>query len=229
MAREIGNTQIAGRFILAFVIMAAAFFGSSGNVLWPEAWLFILLYLAYALVLTIWLKRNDPALLQSRLRLFSASMPGWDRKVMILFVLLAACLLTLPGLDAVRFGWSVLPRGLKMAGLLLMVGGLWTIFAVFRHNSYASPYVEVQHHRSHRVIDSGPYARVRHPMYSGMILFLIGFPLWMGSLWTLLPAMAITVVIVYRIGREEILLCDELDDYRDYMKRVRFRLIPGLW
>lgn len=229
MTQEISNAQVAARFLIAFIIMAAAFFGSSGTVLWPEAWLFIVTYLGWAFVMVAWMKLHDPALLASRLRLFRRGARDWDKWVMALFALLGTPYIVLPGLDAVRFGWSFVPLPLQIAAFAAIVGSFWLIFRVMRANSFASPYVEVQRERGHRVIDTGPYAHVRHPMYLAIIIFLFAFPLWLGSLWTLILSMLITAVVVFRLLREEKALCQELEGYVEYRERVRYRLIPGIW
>lgn len=229
MAQEISNAQIAARFLLAFIIMAAAFFGSSGTLLWPEAWLYIIAHLGYAFIMAAWMKLNDPELLGSRLRLFRKSAREWDKRIMALVVLLGIPYIILPGLDAVRFGWSSVPLPLQIIAFMAILASFWLIFRVMKANSFASPYVEVQRDRGHRVIDTGPYTHIRHPMYLAFVIFLFAFPLWLGSLWTLMLSILISCVVVLRITKEEETLIQELEGYAQYAERVRHRLLPGVW
>jgi protein-S-isoprenylcysteine O-methyltransferase Ste14 len=132
----------------------------------------------------------------------------------------------LPGLDH-RFGWSHVPVPLVLLGCLLVLLGYGIIILVFRENQYASRVVEVA--QGQVVISSGPYAHVRHPMYSGVLLLYIFSPLALGSYWGMLPALLIIPLLVARLRSEEEVLARDLPGYRAYQQRVRYRLLPRVW
>jgi protein-S-isoprenylcysteine O-methyltransferase Ste14 len=106
---------------------------------------------------------------------------------------------------------------------------MYLCYLTFRENSYAAPVVKIQRERGHRVVSTGPYAHIRHPMYAGALLFFIGTPLLLGSWWGLVAAPVIAAMLAVRAALEERTLADELPGYRDYTARVRYRLIPGIW
>jgi protein-S-isoprenylcysteine O-methyltransferase Ste14 len=133
------------------------------------------------------------------------------------------------GLDAQRWHTSHVPLLLNILGGALVIAGFFGTLVVFRQNSFAAPVVRVQAEREQRVIDTGPYALVRHPMYTAAIPYLAGVPLLLGSWYGLLVVAAMIAGVALRAVSEENLLERKLPGYADYMKRVRYRLIPGLW
>jgi protein-S-isoprenylcysteine O-methyltransferase Ste14 len=135
-------------------------------------------------------------------------------------------LLVVPALDH-RFGWSAVPLGGVVAGDLLVALGFYLIFLVYRENTFTSATIEVA--ESQKVISTGPYARVRHPMYASAILYLLGTPLALGSYWGLVPVVAMMPFLVWRILAEERFLARNLAGYTDYQKRIRHRLVPFVW
>ena len=132
----------------------------------------------------------------------------------------------LPGLDF-RWGWSSVPVWVVIFANILVITGYLIVVQVFKENSFASRIVEVN--ADQKVIDTGPYALVRHPMYVGVILMYSATPLALSSWWALIPALLIIPLLVMRILGEERLLAKELDGYSAYMNMVRWRLIPGIW
>jgi protein-S-isoprenylcysteine O-methyltransferase Ste14 len=134
--------------------------------------------------------------------------------------------LLIPGLDH-RYGWSDVPLGTVLAADALVIAGYTLIFLVFRENSFASRVVEVV--PGQRVVSTGPYAVVRHPMYLGSSIMWLATPVALGSYWALPFFFFIPAVLVYRILNEEEVLLRELPGYREYMQNVRYRLIPGIW
>jgi protein-S-isoprenylcysteine O-methyltransferase Ste14 len=126
-----------------------------------------------------------------------------------------------------RFGWSSVAWPAVAAGDVLTVIGFAIVFATLRENSFAAAIVEVEQEQP--VIDSGPYSLVRHPMYSGALLMFLGTPPALGSWWGLLPAAILIGAIVWRLRDEERYLTQHLTGYGDYLQRVRYRLVPGLW
>ena len=220
---------LASHFVVSFGLMAWCFFGTAGTLLWMEAWAYLLMQIAYSLLMTVWMWHHDPALLKSRTQFFKPGMHGRDQLFMVVFALLFIPYLLIPGLDAVRYGWSDVPMPLEIAGLLGVAASMWLIFRVMQVNSFASPTIEVQKDRGHAVIDTDLYAIVRHPMYSGFTICILCLPLALGSWWMLLPGLLICSSFLFRIPFEEKTLHTELDGYTDYCTRVRYRLIPGVW
>ena len=177
----------------------------------------------------LWLAKTDPALLAERLRpTFQADQPAADKKFMLAFVVVALVWLVAIGLDR-RMHASGVPLALQALGLAMYLLSTAFIMWVFRENSFAAPVVKVQADRHHRVVSSGPYAFVRHPMYSGVMLFFVGVPLLLGSWWGLAIAPLFAVLFAVRARIEERALVEGLPDYADYAARVRYRLVPGLW
>jgi protein-S-isoprenylcysteine O-methyltransferase Ste14 len=137
--------------------------------------------------------------------------------------------LVLMGLDAGRFHWSRVPLGGQILGVGLIAVGSYLAWLTFRANSYAAPVVKIQKERGHRLVSTGPYAYLRHPMYAGALGFLLGAPLLLGSWWGLAAALLLVLAMAVRAVLEERALTAELDGYADYAARVRYRLVPYLW
>jgi protein-S-isoprenylcysteine O-methyltransferase Ste14 len=211
------------------VALGALLFASAGMLDWPAAWVFLVVSAIIGPACGLWLAKTDPALLAERMRpTFQADQPAADKKFMLTFVLVALIWLVAIGLDR-RAQASDVPLVLQALGLAMYLLSTAFIMWVFRENSFAAPVVKVQAERHHRVISSGPYAFVRHPMYSGIMLFFFGVPLLLGSWWGVAIAPAFAVLFAIRARIEERALVEGLPDYADYAERVRYRLVPGLW
>ncbi|MCS3928399.1 protein-S-isoprenylcysteine O-methyltransferase Ste14 [Bradyrhizobium elkanii] len=209
--------------------MGALLFACAGTMHWPSAWVFLATCALLGPLCGWWLYRVDPALLAERLRpVLQRDQPAADKAFMIVFVIAMLAWLAAMGLDR-RTQFSDMPVALQALGLVLFVLSTLFILWVFRENSFAAPVVKLQADRAQRVVSTGPYAHVRHPMYSGMILFFAGVPLLLGSWWGLAMAPVIVVLFAVRIGIEERTLREGLPGYSDYMTRVRYRLLPGVW
>jgi protein-S-isoprenylcysteine O-methyltransferase Ste14 len=209
--------------------MGALLFACAGTMHWPSAWVFLATCALLGPLCGWWLYRVDPALLAERLRpVLQKDQPAADKAFMIVFVIAMLAWLAAMGLDR-RTQSSDVPVALQALGLVLFVLSTLFILWVFRENSFAAPVVKLQAERAQRVVSTGPYAHVRHPMYSGMILFFAGVPLLLGSWWGLVMAPVIVVLFAVRIGIEERTLREGLPGYSDYMTRVRYRLLPGVW
>jgi protein-S-isoprenylcysteine O-methyltransferase Ste14 len=137
--------------------------------------------------------------------------------------------LVLMALDAGRFGWSRMPVWAQAIGAILIALCMTIACLAFRENSYAAPVVKIARERGHRVVSTGPYACVRHPMYAGALLFFVGTPLLLGSWYGLAAALVLVALLVTRTVMEERTLTDELPGYPEYAARVRWRLAPGIW
>ena len=216
--------------IAEFAVFAALLFVSAGTVLWPAGWVFIAIFFGFALAITLWVGREEPELLAERLSApIQRGQPLWDKVfVAVVMLLFVVWLISMP-LDAVRFGWSQMPGWLQGLGALGLVLSLYVVFLTFRENAYLALVVKVQEQRGQRVVTSGPYRYVRHPMYASMLLFLPGSALLLGSWWGLLLCLAILGLLVWRTTLEEQLLKEELAGYEEYARHVRYRLIPYVW
>jgi protein-S-isoprenylcysteine O-methyltransferase Ste14 len=211
------------------VALGALLFASAGTLDWPAAWVFLVVSAIIGPACGLWLAKTDPALLAERLRpTFQAEQPAADKKFMLTFVVVALVWLVAIGLDR-RAQASDVPLVLQALGLAMYLLSTAFIMWVFHENSFAAPVVRVQAERHHRVVSSGPYAFVRHPMYSGIMLFFFGVPLLLGSWWGVVIAPVFTVLFAIRARIEERALVEGLPDYADYAARVRYRLVPGLW
>ncbi len=211
-------------------LTGAILFVSAGTIRWPDAWWLLGLYSAAGIAIMEWLARKDPALLAARMNVKpQEGQPFWDRMVLIAARLIYWSWLILMGLDGGRFHWSELPDWLIWAGRAALLAGIWGIYRVFRENSFGAPVVRIQAERGHRVISTGPYAVVRHPMYAASLIMLVGWALALGSAWGALGALFIEFLIALRIRGEEQVLREGLPGYVEYTRKVRYRLIPYVW
>jgi protein-S-isoprenylcysteine O-methyltransferase Ste14 len=217
------------QFVGLVVIFALALFLPAGTLFWLAGWTFLVLFFGFFLAVNVWLLRHNPGLVQERMRFATSDQQGWDK---VLFPLLEICCfawLILMSLDAVRFHWSQVPVWLQLVGAIVLVCSFYLLFLTFRENSYLSPVVRVQKDRGQSVISTGPYHYVRHPMYSAIVIFVVGTALLLGSWYGVLFGPIIGAVIARRAVLEERMLQAELHGYADYMARVKYRLIPYVW
>src|SRR5262245_49054948 len=214
--------------------MAAAFgillFVPAGTLRWPGAWAFLIVMFGFTIAGSVWLLRFNPDLLAERMTgVGRPDQEAWD-KVLLVFVAVAFVgWLVLMALDAVRFGWSQVPTWLQVLGAVLLVASFAMFYWTARVNPYLSPAVRIQTDRAQTVITTGPYASVRHPMYAGFALYAVGTTLLLGSYYGLLGALLLIGLVARRAVLEERVLQKRLGGYDDYMRRVRYRLIPGVW
>jgi protein-S-isoprenylcysteine O-methyltransferase Ste14 len=215
--------------LLWTIAMGALLFAPAGTLHWPSAWLFLVTIAILGVAGGLWLARSDPALLAERMRpTMQSGQPLADKKFMLVFGFVVLAWFVAIGLDR-RYHASQVPPALQALGwaMILLCSGfmMW----VMRENSFAAPVVKVQTERGHRVVSSGPYAVVRHPMYSGGVVFFVGAALLLGSWWGVAMSPVFAVLFAVRAGIEERALIDGLPGYAEYTTRVRYRLVPGLW
>lgn len=217
------------RFGMLLVLFPAILFGSAGTLDWPMGWAYIIVSLAFVVGGRIVLVRRSPDLALERARSGKGA-KEWDKPlVMLVAVIGPLAALVVAGLDH-RFGWSPdIPLGVQVAALALTA--LATLFSTWAmlENRFFSGIVRIQKERGHHVIDTGPYRFVRHPGYLGGVIANLAGPLALGSLWALVAGVLLIAVTVYRTWREDHTLQEELDGYREYAQRVRYRLLPGVW
>jgi len=212
----------------AMGIWGGLMFWGAGTLAWPRAWIHLALWVVTVLVnMTVLLKVN-PDLIAARLKPKPSSERS-DRILLWMFLPVTIAIPLLAGLDAVRYQWALVPQWGLYAGIAMHAVGdallLWTMAV----NPYLEKTVRIQAERGHRVITTGPYAVVRHPMYVGVILMFAGTPLVLGSLWTFVPIGLTALLLVVRTVDEERLLLRNLPGYKEYTERTRHRLIPGIW
>ncbi|GAB9130459.1 protein-S-isoprenylcysteine O-methyltransferase Ste14 [Bradyrhizobium diazoefficiens] len=211
------------------VATGALLFASAGTLQWPGAWVMLIASALLGPLCGWWLYRLDPALLAERLRpVIQKDQPPADKAFIAVFVLAILAWLIAMGLDRRQLA-SGMPLALQVLGLVLFLASTLFTMWVFRENSFAAPVVKLQAERAQHVISTGPYAHVRHPMYSGMILFFAGVPLLLGSWWGLAMEPLFLALLAVRIRIEERTLREGLPGYADYAMRVRYRLLPGVW
>jgi protein-S-isoprenylcysteine O-methyltransferase Ste14 len=198
---------------------------------WIEGWIFSAWFVALCTTCVIWLYRKDPALLAERYRRpGSGGQKGWDRLVVYsLMVGFIAWIVVMP-LDAKRFGWTPpWPLWPKACGGAMLLVSAFLFFRSFTDNPFLSPLVRIQSERKQRVVSTGVYGFVRHPMYLGAILMFEGAPLLLGAVWGFVPATLMSLLLAARIVGEEKLLASELEGYDEYRSKVRYRLLPFVW
>lgn len=216
---------------LGAMLMAQAIclFGGAGTVRWPAGWIYILFFFACIVAVTWALAKNNPALLAERMKgMNQPGQPLWDKILAGSLQVVWFGWLVLMGLDA-RFGWSAMPDWLEWVGMAGLIAGFWIVHLTFRENNFLSPAVRIQSERGHRVVSTGPYAVIRHPMYAGATFIFAGTALALGSWWGLAAGMLLELSVASRIIGEERVLRADLPGYADYTRYVRYRLIPFVW
>ena len=217
--------QATGKFTFIFILLGLCFFLSAGTMLFWEAWLFIGFFFVMALIILRFMVKNDPDLLRRRLkREEKRSEQKIIHKAANIILLI---IILLPGFDR-RWNWSAVPIWLVLVSDVIFALGYLMLFRVLKENSFASRTVQVEQ-KVQKVITTGPYSLVRHPMYTSIILMFGIMPLALGSYWGLIPLPIFMLSMVFRIRDEEKMLCEELEGYKDYMQKTKYRIIPFIW
>jgi protein-S-isoprenylcysteine O-methyltransferase Ste14 len=217
------------RTILVALLIGGLMFVSAGTYDWPGAWMFLGLLATMGLGGGFWLLQTDPELFEERMKpMFQRGQKGWDKLLMAAVLPLWFSWFVVMGLDR-RYGWSSVPLSMQLLGACLLILMMVIVFYTLRENRFAAPVVRVQTERGHRVVSTGPYAFVRHPMYASMLFYGLGVPLLLGALSGLIVSCLLIVLIGVRAVLEERTLAAELPFYADYAARVRYRLVPLVW
>jgi protein-S-isoprenylcysteine O-methyltransferase Ste14 len=207
--------------------MALILFLSAWTIDYWQAWVYLGVFFGASIPITLYLMKNDPALLRRRLRGGPTAEKRKPQKIAVLFASIGFIgVLVVPSLDH-RFGWSNVPLFAVIAGDALTALCFFITFLAYRENSFTSAIIEIAQDQT--VISTGPYAIVRHPMYAGGLLVFLGTPLALGSYWGLLSFGAALPALIWRLLDEEKLLKESLPGYADYCREVRWRLIPGIF
>jgi protein-S-isoprenylcysteine O-methyltransferase Ste14 len=214
-------------FLQLLLFLAVALMAPAWTLRYWQAWVYLAVFIGSSALITVYLWKQDPKLLERRVR----AGPGAEKEARQNWIQTFASIaflgqMVLPSLDH-RLGWSRVPLFLVIMGDALVLLGFVVVFLVFRENSFTSATIEVA--PDQQVISTGPYAIVRHPMYSGALIMLLGTPIALGSWWGLAAFPPMLAAIVARLLDEERLLAIDLAGYRDYCATVRYRLVPLAW
>lgn len=226
--KDSSKAKIIIKTVVTILFLLALIFVPAGTLNWPEAWLVLLLYFTVVTGALIWMKKKAPGLLKERMS-HKKDAKTWDRRILTAYILFLMVLLIVPGLDAVRFGWSEVPLMVKVLGFVGYIPAMGFAFWAMKENAYLSNVVRIQKDRGHTVCTTGPYRYVRHPMYAGVILIMFCLPLSLGSFYAFIPAFIIVVLFILRTSLEDKTLQEELPGYKDYAQKVRYRLLPRVW
>jgi protein-S-isoprenylcysteine O-methyltransferase Ste14 len=219
-------------FIVTAVIFPLVFLGLGGNRRWTAGWFFALWFDAMVLFSMGYMILKDPALLAERSKAVGAAdnQKKWDQYLLLGVYALAILWFVIMPLDAERFHWSPpFPLWIKIIGALALIPAYYFIEKATMDNTFLSTRVRIQSERKQQVITTGTYAFVRHPLYLGCFLMMMGAPLMLGSVYGLLLSSIGTVAICFRIVGEEKMLSEELEGYEEYKKKVKYRMIPYIW
>lgn len=223
MGRQYGKSVAINAVTLAILLLV------SGRPGWTGAWLFVALMFCVQFAVVFFVFRKDPGLMRERERRFQGTAPG-DKWPTAVGVLLAPIAMYVVAALGARFDWQPqVPPWLVAAGFLLCAAGALVTLRAMMANRFFSAAMRIQTDRGHMVVATGPYARVRHPGYLGMLIFDLGAPLALASCWALIPAGVAGCCFALRTVREDRMLRAQLPGYAEYAARVRYRLLPGVW
>ncbi len=223
---ELNIKALAG-LLCVLLAMAALLFLPAQTVDYWQAWVFLAVFGVSSLAITLYLMKKDPRLLERRVYAGPTAEKERSQKIIQSITSIGfIAMLVVPALDR-RFHWSQVSLHTTVAGDLLVAVGFLIVFFVYKENTFASATIEVAPEQ--KVISTGLYALVRHPMYMGGLFLFVGMSLALGSWWGLLVLLLITPALIWRIFDEEKLLTSELPGYAQYCNKVRYRLIPFFW
>ncbi len=225
------TTDLTGKALFGLaqlvIILGVLLFVPAWSVDFWQAWVFLFVFSIAVTAITLYFLKNDPKLIEGRLKAGPSAEKETTQKIIQAFAsLFFILLIVVPALDH-RFHWSEVPIHFVLVGDIFVLLGLLIVFLVFKENSYAAGVIEVG--KEQKVISTGPYAIVRHPMYTGALLMLCFVPLALGSWWGLVFVFPMFVVIVLRLLDEEKFLSKNLPGYKEYCQKTRYRLVPFVW
>lgn len=210
------------------LVLALILFLPAGHLSWARGWLFLVIFSFATATVAAALWQINPEIFAARRRIQPGT-KSWDRVLLALLAPAGLAIFVVAGLDDGRFHWSAMTTPVVAFGYFLWLLGFAGTAWAQAVNRHFEPGVRIQTDRDHHVIDSGPYALVRHPGYSAACLLFVGIALSLGSWWAVLPALLSSLLLVIRTRWEDETLQAELPGYRDYAQRVRTRLLPGIW
>ena len=216
--------QVITRYLLSLLFVSLLLFIPAGTLKFWNAWVFILALFIPMFFVMIYLLRNDPELLQKRMKTREKERP--QKVYLVLSIITSIFTYLIPGLDY-RYHWSGVPPWLVILATVIMLAGYFLFFVVMKQNSYASRVIEIQ--KDQKLIDTGLYSLVRHPMYTAGSILFCSTPLVLGSYFALIPVLFLPILLIIRALNEEKVLKSNLAGYEEYMKKVKYRLIPFIW
>lgn len=216
--------KIIIRFSLVPIILGLLILIPAGTFNYWQVYLYFTIIIIPMIFVLRYFLKNDPSFLERRTRAKEKEKEQLIIQIVFSFVFFSGFII--PGLDK-RFGWSNVPLIIVIIADLVILLGYLLIFFVFKQNSYASRIVEVE--KDQKIITTGLYGLVRHPMYIGVIIMYVPTPIALGSYYGLIPMAAIPLAIIFRIINEEKVLCNDLPGYKDYRQKTKYRLIPYIW
>ena len=219
--------KLISGLVLLLVMLGGPLFLAAGTFDYWEGWLFFAVFYISMVLNTLNVMMNDPELLKRRMKAGpTAEKRGAQRVIMFCIIVLYLAMFAVSGLDH-RFGWSHVPRTIVILGDVMIVFSFIIFDWVMRENTFAAATIDT--FAGQKVISTGPYRLIRHPMYFGGMFVMLGIPLALGSLWALSVAAISLPVLMWRIADEEKLLTEQLEGYKEYCSEVKCRLIPGLY
>ena len=216
--------KIITRFSLVPIVLLLLILVPAGTLIYWQVYLYITILVVPMIFVLFYFLKNDPLFLERRTKAKEKEKEQVVIQIVFSFIFLSG--FVIPGLDK-RFGWSDVPIYIVILSDMIILLGYLLIFFVFKQNSYASRIVEVE--KNQKVISTGLYGFVRHPMYIGVIIMFVPTSIALGSYWGLIPMTTIPIALVFRIINEEKVLSKDLPGYKDYCQKTRYRLIPYVW
>jgi protein-S-isoprenylcysteine O-methyltransferase Ste14 len=216
------------QIVMLVLVQAAMLFLSAGSLRWINGWAYIGVYVLALVVAAAILIPRSPEMVAARSEIRKDA-KGWDK-----WLALVMAIFTWPGIVIVagldeRYGWSSVPVAAQIAGAAAFIAGYAQFLWAMISNVHFEMFVRIQHDRGHQVMTGGPYRIVRHPAYLGQVISLLGMPFFLDSLWTLIGVAGGIAVIIIRTAIEDRTLHAELEGYREFASRTRYRLLPGIW
>jgi protein-S-isoprenylcysteine O-methyltransferase Ste14 len=220
---------VAAQVAITVLVYALPVLLPAGIRAWPAAWIFLALWFGSWVFVLVWLFRQDPDLFWERMRFQTSDQARLDKIIYPLLHVSMFLWLLFTAYDAARYHWSPVPTWLQALGAIILICSLLLYFVTFRENTFLSALVRVQQERDQKVISTGPYHYVRHPMYASTLIFVIATPLLLGAWLGILAAPVVMIVLAWRAVLEERTLQKELPGYSEYMRLVKYRLVPFVW
>jgi len=214
--------------ILGVTVFSIVWFSIAGRLNWRQGWALLLSIIIYLSIMVWQLSKVNPELVKERNRPANVA-EDWDQVVMRIYSFALVVLWIVSALDGGRYTWSTVPLAAQLFGWLLLVAAGVMIWHVMMTNAYLSSWARIQDDRGQKVVQNGIYRQIRHPMYLGIMVCFLGIPLVLNSWWAMIPSILIIGLFVYRTNREDQMLMNGLDGYVEYSKKVKYRLLPGIW
>ena len=216
------------QIVFLIVVQGVCLFAAAGQLTWLAAWAYMGLYVGIIALNAALMLPGGKELIAERSK-YLENARGWDRLVMLLWMLLGPGMLLVAGLDQ-RWSWSPpLALPLRIVAFVLMAAGFGFFSWAMYVNRFFASRVRIQEERGHSVTTGGPYRFVRHPGYIGTIVYSLVTPFVLGSLWAIIPGVLLAAVVVVRTALEDRTLQAELPGYAEYAQKTRYRLVPGVW